>query len=142
MCNNRFHHVQNTQRGISLILVLFLLVVVSMLVVAMARLNSGSQKAVGQEILSVRALFAAESGAQSMAMRIFPINNPPLAVCPSDLSIPFPAAAAGLSICTAAVTCQLTSTASRTVFTVKSEGRCNSGTEQSRRMITVGLRTL
>ena len=140
MCNNRFHSLKNRQRGISLILVIFLLVVVAMLVVAMARLNSGNQKIVGQEILSVRALFAAESGAQSMAMRAFPIGSAASTTCPANFSITFPVAATGLNGCTANVTCTPTTVGSRTMFTVKSEGRCNGGTEQSRRMITVGLR--
>ena len=140
MCNNRLHSLPGTQRGISLILVIFLLVVVAMLVVAMARLNSGNQKIVGQEVLSVRALFAAESGAQSMAMRAFPLGAVPPTACPANFSITFPVVATGLNGCTATVTCTATTAASRTVFTVKSEGRCIGGTEQARRMITVGLR--
>jgi MSHA biogenesis protein MshP len=140
MCNSRFHSLPSAQRGISLILVIFLLVVVAMLVVAMARLNSGNQKIVSQEILSVRALFAAESGAQSMAMNIFPIGSPARTTCPVIPLITFPAAATGLNGCTANLTCTTTTSGPRTVFTVKSEGRCDGGTEQARRMITVGLR--
>ena len=130
------------QHGFSLILVLFLLVVVSMLVVAMARLNSGGQQAVSQEILSVRAFWAAESGAQAMAMRTFLIDGAVPIACPADFSINFPAAATGLNGCAANVSCQVVSAAGRTVFTVSSIGTCDGGTERSSRRIDVALRAL
>jgi MSHA biogenesis protein MshP len=135
MCNDLRTSIRK-QRGISLLLVLFVLVIVSLLVAALMRLNTGSQKIISQEILSVRALFAAESGAQAAAMRLFPITG---LVQPCNFAINF--ATAGLSGCTATVTCPAPVVAAgRTMYTVKSEGRCNGGTEQSRRMITVGLR--
>jgi MSHA biogenesis protein MshP len=128
------------QRGFSLILVLFLLVVVSLLAVSMTRLDSGSSVAVSQEILSVRALFAAESGAQAMAMKVFPINSS--STCPGTLNLTY--TANGLNGCTAMVTitCPAITAAGKTVYSVQSEGICNSGTQSARRKVQVGLRTL
>ncbi len=134
MCNK-------LQRGFSLILVLFLLLVVSLLAVSMTQLNSGSSTAVSQEILSVRALFAAESGAQAMATDIFPLGATP--VCPaSALALTY--TANGLSGCTAAVTvsCPALSAAGRTVYTVVSDGTCIAGTQRARRRVQIGLRSL
>lgn len=129
MCN------KNAQ-GFSLILVLFLLVVVSLLAAAMAQLNRGGSAAVTQEILSVRALFAAESGAQVMAMKIFPITG--ASAC-GPLALAFPAN--GLNGCTANVTCASVTTPGRTVFTVRSTGTCTANTERASRTIEVGLRS-
>lgn len=131
------------QRGVSLIMVLFLLVVVSLLAAAMARLNQGGSNAVSMEIQSTRALFAAESGAQLMAMRIFPINiaSETNAICPAQQINNF--GTAGLNTCRATVNCVRTQAAGRTVFTITSEGRCAIGTnDYARRRITVGLRSM
>lgn len=128
------------QRGASLIMVLFLLVVVSLLVAAMARLNEGGSNAVSMEIQSTRALFAAESGAQSAAMRLFPIGGaaPGCAAVTATPPIAFPAG--GLGNCSATLTCNSVVVGNRTVYTVTSEGRCAVDTDDfARRRVTVGL---
>ena len=135
---------QKTQRGFSLILVIFLLVVVSLLAAAMAQLNRGGSSAVSMEIQSTRALFAAESGAQIAAMQIFPINGgtPGCAAVPTATQT---FTAGGLTNCTANLACTPTTVTnpSRTIYTVTSEGKCANGTnDYARRKITVGLRSL
>lgn len=135
------------QRGVSLILVLFLLVVVSLLAAAMAQLNRGGSNAVSLEIQSVRASFAAESGAQIAAMKLFPIGGttPGCTAVPATVP-PSPAtsfAAIGLTNCTATLTCSSpTNTTGPTIYTVTSEGKCGSGDDYARRRITIGLRSL
>lgn len=126
------------QRGISLILVLFFIVVVALLMVALARLNAGSQKIIGQEVLSVRALFAAESGAQEASMRIFPMGASPTTCAPLTRSFATP----GLSDCSVSVACTSQVTAlGRSVITLNSRGTCGSGVDVASRNITVMLRT-
>lgn len=151
MCNkialtltlSRREREQKAQRGVSLVLVLFLLVVVSLLAAAMAQLNRGGSNAVSLEIQSTRALFAAESGAQIMAMTIFPISlasgSTPLP-CPTNFSKTF--SSNGLSGCSANMTCSAETAAGPTIYTVTSEGTCGSGNDYARRRITVGLRSL
>ncbi len=132
---------QKKQRGFSLILVLFLLVVVGLLAAAMAQLNSGGSKAVGMEIQSTRALFAAESGAQIAAMSLFPIDGgtPGCAAVPASKSF----TAGGLSNCKTNLGCSSASAAGRTIYTITSEGQCAVGTDDyARRKITVGLRSM
>lgn len=142
MCNN-FFTIKNSrtrQYGVSLIMVLFLLVVVSLLAAALARLNQGGSNAVSMEVQSTRALFAAESGAQIAAMRIFPIGtqNPPCSN--GNFSRNF--TANGLNNCAANVSFSCVPTAERTVFTVVSAGTCGTvgSADYARRQITVGLR--
>lgn len=139
MLNKRLSSPPHSQRGISLILVIFLLIVGSLLVVGLARLNTTLQTSVAREILSVRALFAAESGAQSAAMRIFPINAAP-AACPANFVLNFNGS--GLDGCRAALSCTPVTAAGRTVYTVSSEGVCGGGNDIARRRLTVSLRTL
>lgn len=142
--NNNFRLLRSRQhqrqRGISLILVLFLLVVVGLLAAAMAQLNRGSANAVGLEIQSTRALFAAESGAQIAAMKLFPINSASTPTCPATL---FAQAftANGLTGCSATATCSAPVTVSgHTIYTLTSVGTCGAGNDLARRQITVGLR--
>ncbi|MFT3928993.1 MAG: hypothetical protein QM709_01745 [Spongiibacteraceae bacterium] len=132
---------RRAQRGVSLILVLFLLVVVSLLVAAIAQLNRGGSNAVSMEIQSTRALFAAESGAQIAAMQLFPIsgNTPGCGA----VTTPKVFAVGGLNNCSANLTCAVSNAAGRTVYTITSEGRCSVGSnDYARRRITVGLRSL
>lgn len=131
---------RHAQRGVSLILVLFLLVVVSLLVAAIAQLNRGGSNAVSMEIQSTRALFAAESGAQIAALQLFPING----ATPGCGAVTTPRAftAGALNTCSANLTCTTATAAGRTVYTVTSEGICGAGNDRARRRITIGLRSL
>ncbi|MBI2380305.1 MAG: hypothetical protein HYV16_06100 [Gammaproteobacteria bacterium] len=127
-------------------MVLFLLVVVSILVAALTRLNAGGQAAMAQEILSVRALFAAETGAQAMAMSVFPLNG--AAACPATQSRAY--AQPGLAGCRSETSCASATAGGQTVFSLTSTGECSSGgcgaasctagAEQSRRRLRVQLR--
>ncbi|HEY3699657.1 MAG TPA: hypothetical protein VGK97_10025 [Spongiibacteraceae bacterium] len=106
----------------------------------MAQLNVGGSAAVAQEIQSVRALFAAESGAQIMAMKIFPhdVVNP---VCAATFTQPF--TVGGLNGCSATITCaSISDGAGHTVFTVQSDAFCGTGSDRARRKIQVRLRNL
>ena len=130
-----------TQQGVSLILVLFLLVVVSLLAAAMAQLNRGGSTSVGLEIQSTRALFAAESGAQIAAMRIFPINGSSAGGNCGNFNQPFNNA--GLNNCSAAVTCSGPVTVNNIyVYKVESIGTCGAAgsNDYARRKITMALR--
>ncbi len=138
MCSDIRRVKFKSQRGISLILVLFLIVIVSLLTAAMAQLIRGGSNAVSMEIQSTRALFAAESGAQVAAMRIFPINGG-AAAC-TNFTQSFTVSA--LNGCSANITCAPVVAAGRTIYTVTSAGVCGSGNDRARRRITIGLRTL
>lgn len=123
----------------SLILVLFLLVVVSLLAAAMVQLNRGGSATIGIEIQSTRALFAAESGAQIAAMKMFPINGSSAGVNCGNFNQAF--ATNGLNNCSAAVTCSGPVTVNNIyVYKVESIGTCGNGSDYARRKISVALR--
>ncbi|MCR8923056.1 hypothetical protein NO559_09755 [Dasania sp. GY-MA-18] len=58
------------QRGISIIIVVFILVALSILAAAMVQVLTASSDSVAREVLSARAFMAAESGAQRMLNNI------------------------------------------------------------------------
>jgi len=59
------------QQGASIIVAIFVLVVLSMLAAAMFNLLSAGADSVAREVISTRALFAAESGAQRRLNEVF-----------------------------------------------------------------------
>ena len=141
MCNKKIEKGLKYQRGVSLILVLFLIVVVSLLAAAMAQLNRGGSNAVGLEIQSTRALFAAESGAQIAAMKTFLIGGAPSGVNCGNFNQNF--TVNGLNNCTASVICSGPATVNNiNVYTVQSTGTCGNGADYARRRIIVELRSL
>ena len=60
------------QQGFSLVLVIFILVALSLLAAAMINVFSAGGESVTREVISARALLAAESGAQRKLADIFP----------------------------------------------------------------------
>ncbi|MCO7226302.1 hypothetical protein [Pleionea sp. CnH1-48] len=112
------------QQGFSMLTVLFILVLLGVLAVAMVRLNQSSNVSVAQEVLSIRAFFAAESGAQSAASEIFPISG---AGSCSNRTINF--TTAGLTGCRAQLTCSSFTVDSEVYYRITSVGSCAIGTE-------------
>lgn len=67
---------ENRQNGLSLVLAIFVLVIMSLLAAALINITSTGAESVAREVLSVRALLAAESGAQVQLSEIFPAGAP------------------------------------------------------------------
>ena len=65
------HRGLHSQRGVSIIMAIFVLVVLSFLAGAMFNLLAAGNDSVAREVISTRALFAAESGAQRRLNEIF-----------------------------------------------------------------------
>jgi MSHA biogenesis protein MshP len=106
-------------KGFSLPLAIFILVIVSLLALAIFRMTALNQNSVTQEVLTARALFAAESGAQAQMMRLFPLSG--IANC-SAQTINFNSA--GLNNCSASSTCVNRIVNGTTYYTIESNGRC------------------
>jgi hypothetical protein len=66
---------QNRQAGFSLPVAIFILVIMALIGTALANLIQSSHTALGQEVLSTRAFYAAESGAQYALGQLFPLNG-------------------------------------------------------------------
>lgn len=120
----------NNEKGFSLPLAIFILVIVSLLALAIFRMTALNQQAVAQEVLTARALFAAESGAQVQMMRIFPISGP--ANCAAHS---IAVTTAGLNACSFNSTCSVLIVNSQSYYNVESIGRCAIGGVSAQRTI-------
>ncbi len=118
-------HNKNTMRGFSLLTTLFVIIILSLLAAALFRMTQSGNIAVAQEVLSIRAFFAAETGAQAMAMDIFPLAG--AGVC-TNRTINF--TANGLVGCRASVVCTTTIVNGENYYRVTSQGQCAIGSEK------------
>ncbi|MDH5432967.1 MAG: pilus assembly PilX N-terminal domain-containing protein [Gammaproteobacteria bacterium] len=123
MCPSRkindsvFHH---RQTGISLVMLLFIIIIVSLLAAGLVNLNSQSQISLSHHILSQQAFSAAESGANIQAMQLFPVDGSP-GNC-SNQNFIFNTQ--GLKNCQAITSCSATTINSHTFYTIVSQGQC------------------
>ncbi len=126
------------QQGISIAVLLFILLILGLLATTLVNLNSQSVQSNAQQVIAIRAFFAAESGAHRQAMSIFPISG---AGSCSNQNFTFNVD--GLNGCTATTTCSSTTVNAQTYYQVSSTGQCNSGNPfQATRTINIRLRDL
>ncbi len=123
------------QTGIGLPVAIFIITIMSLIAVAVNQMGETSSHTYIQNVLSVRAFYAAESGAQLRAKNVLtatPCN------CGADITYTFSATITGLSLCSAATTCTSFIANAETYCTIESIGRCDSGRAQ--RSIEVRLK--
>ncbi len=129
-------HVPAKQRGIGLPASLFIIIILSLIVLAMSDLNEQSALAFGQDYHSMRAFYAAESGAQVAMNRIFV----GAAACSDPMTpIDFDSGGSnpGFDNCTASISCSSVLVDGTTYYTITSTGTCGAGFEQAQRSIQV-----
>ena len=120
------------QVGIGLVSAIFLIMVVSVLVVAISRMVRTGAEAFAQDVLSNKAFLAAESGAQLGLNRVFaPVGVSGCGNWNWDLT------SVGLRFCTATVQCRSEAVASTTYYTLESTGRCDVGGSVAQRRVLV-----
>jgi MSHA biogenesis protein MshP len=124
------------QQGIGLPATIFLIVILSLIVVAMSDLTESSNLGFGQDLHSMRAFYAAESGAQIALNRVF-VGEETCININGDLDFNAVNANAGLTNCTATLSCSDTEVLGITYFTFKSEATCGTGFEQAQRSVEV-----
>jgi MSHA biogenesis protein MshP len=123
-----------SQRGFSLPVAIFILVIMALIATAaVAILNKGLGGA-SQEILSTRAFYSAESGAQFVLNQLFPLNGG-AANCAASSNLNF--SSSGLNNCSASMSCNSTTIGSDTYYVISSTGNCNTGDIVSVRQIQV-----
>ena len=126
MCRSR-------QQGLGLMSAIFLIVVVAVLVVAIARMVRTSEAAFSQDVMTHRAFLAAETGAQIALNRVFaPVGS---SSCASPWT--WDLTDVGLANCQATVDCRTETVGGTTHYTVESNGRCNAGGIAAERQILV-----
>jgi MSHA biogenesis protein MshP len=130
MCLDRGLHSVSFQRGLGLVSALFLILVVAVLAVGVVQLVRTSGAAFSQDVLSSRALLAAQSGAELGLNRVFaPAGSGSCANRTFDLA---PAGQAG---CRATVTCTAMPVDGTPIYTLESRGRCDGGEVAERRLM-------
>lgn len=123
--------------GFGLPLALFILIILGLLAAALYRVNATSVMQSAQEVVSARAFLAAESGAQSMMMSVFPTTG--ASVC-SNRSIDF--TTSGLNNCKATLICTVITVNAIDYYDITSTGRCALGTVSAERRLAVQAREI
>lgn len=114
------------QRGFSIVIAVFILVVMSLLAATMLRVQEADSAGTAQDTLTVRAFYAAESGAQFAMNRLY-LDGTGCA----GLGLPNGGASwdeAFLAQCrVSSLTCQTETVSGMTFYHVRSSAECRSG---------------
>lgn len=118
------HHnyLRSKQTGIGLPVAIFIITIMGLIAAAVNQMGETSSQAYIQNVLSIRAFYAAESGAQLRAQTV--LSAIPCS-CGADLTYTFGATVKGLNLCSAATSCSQFTADSETYCTIESIGRCD-----------------
>jgi MSHA biogenesis protein MshP len=117
------------QSGISLPVALFIITIMSLIAVAVNQMSVTSSQAYSQNLLSTRAFYAAESGAQLRAQNTL---SAPLCSCGGIADVEYDFTVIGLNQCSALTSCTSFIANGDTFCTISSIGRCdNSSAERT-----------
>ena len=126
------------QNGVGLPMALFIITILAMIIAAITDLEESSGVGFGLDVNSMRAFYAAESGAQADMANIFPASGSS-ASC-SSLTSTYSFSSTGLNGCEALVVRSCVSVESVDYFTLTSTGSCGSGLDRAVRVIDVRAR--
>ena len=129
----------NKQRGIGLPMALFVITILAMIIAAITDLEESSGVGFGLDVNSMRAFYAAESGAQVDMANIFPATGSS-ASCGPLTSSTYSFSSTGLNGCEAVVDRSCVSIESVDYFTLTSTGSCGNGLDKAVRVIDVRAR--
>ncbi len=138
MCPDRYW---NRQSGAGLPIAIFVITALALIVASMAQQQESSGLAVSQQILSQRAFYAAESGAQAAVTEAL-YGGSGCGSVPGSLTF----TQAGLNGCSANLSCSAVqadisgSPALESIYTLVSVGQCGSGAEAASRTVEVRVR--
>lgn len=120
------------QQGAGLPMAIFLITVMALIVTTITQLQQSGGESDALDILSTRAFYSAESGAQ---LALVEVLEDEAASCHSPASYEF---SRGLSGCSASVVCEnLTSASGDALMQITSTGECGSGADRTIRRIEV-----
>ena len=122
------------QKGFSLPVAIFIIIIMALLAAAAVNILNKGLAGVSQEVLSTRAFYSAESGAQHVLSALFPLNGG-AANCAANSSLTFNTT--GLNNCQASMSCTSTTIGSETFYTISSTGTCSTGDTTAVRQIQV-----
>ena len=106
---------------------------------AMVNIMLNSQQSVSTAVLSTRAFFAAQSGAQYALGQLFPLNSGAASCLAPYPTLNFNATA--LAGCNAVVSCSSSTVGSKTYYTLNSTGSCDLSSNRAVRQIELRATT-
>lgn len=124
------------QKGIGLPATVFLIVIVALIVLALGDLNTKSNIGFGQDFYSIRAFYAAESGAQIALNRVF-VGGQACNNSLTDIDFDTVADNEGLESCQVDLSCQQVTVDVIDYLTFTSTAICGIGLERASRSIQV-----
>lgn len=138
----KFVQLKKNQRGSSLVLAIFIIVVMALLGAALLKIMITNEEDYVYEVLGTRAYNAAQTGVQWRLQQIFPLGDEDgdVGMC-IDEGLPL-TTVDGLKQCRADVTCTSLAHNSVNYFTVTSVGSCKVNDETTSRMIEVQAKSL
>jgi len=138
--------IDKKQQGFSLVMAVFILVVLALLAAAMMNIFSAGADSVAREVLSSRALMAADSGVQRKLHEIFPpggVSNTGACVSGSGTTYNDFGGLQGCSNALVVVTCDFVPVVivdTINYFTINSQGRCGPTAAPAVRVVEVQAR--
>ncbi|MFV2060808.1 MAG: hypothetical protein ACC653_08985 [Gammaproteobacteria bacterium] len=135
------------QRGISLLMMVFFIVLIAVISAALVKITATANITIGNEVISTRSFFAAETGAQNAMALLFPLNGTVVTTCSTvnnALNSPsITLTANGLGSCSVSVVCNGPANINgRYYYEIESTGQCGSGESIAVRTIRISARTL
>ena len=127
------------QQGFSLPVAIFIIVIMALIGAAAVNILNKGLSGVSQEVMSTRAFYSAETGAQNVLSQLFPLNGA-AANCAASSSLNFNTS--GLNNCGANMSCSATTIGGETFYVVTSTGTCSTGSTTTVRQIQVMAREL
>lgn len=130
------------QRGNSLVVSIFVIVIVSALAAAMSKVLIITQESLSVEVVGYRALQSANVGVESGLQLLFPLDANPALDCTA-----FPISQAGIGNVSGLLSCQVTVQCDlsqigtqNVVFRLESQSSCNAGGLNTSRVVVVEAR--
>lgn len=124
-----------SQTGLGLVGAVFVIVVVALLAVAMAKMLEADKLSQSFETLGLKAFLAAESGAQLGVNRLLAPDGVGACVTTTESL-----EANSLRFCTADISCGLMTSGGETFYTITSRGSCRAGDLIASRALEIRVR--
>ncbi|WP_417441695.1 Type II secretory pathway component [Idiomarina sp.] len=137
--NDRSQSSLNKQRGNTLVIAIFVIVVLGALVAALSNLVRTTSESVVVEVLGTRSFMAAQSGVEQGMMKLYPLDGAPATACPDfseDIAV---------GNCEAAIACESathTPDSNETYihFRLEATGTCTAGGQAASRKLAIETR--
>ncbi|MBP58609.1 MULTISPECIES: Type II secretory pathway component [Idiomarina] len=145
MRHNRQQRQLGKQRGNTLVIAVFVIVVLGGLVAVLSSLLRTTSESVVTEVLGARSYLAAQSGLEQAMLEVYPLNNDPVTNCSFDGTSYSFAGNQGLQQCNVAISCdsQNYTDADSETFThlvVTSTAVCEAGSQRASRQLQIETR--